>query len=179
MISSERKSKTAAPPETNDLIALTNHCAPCRDKIADRLLDLGAGQLFAEPERVEPAASVFRDERIALFDGKGLKAHRIARQPLSECHELAGQDRRDDDQNDNEDRDEDHENEQSRAQPIEPEPLQFADDRVEEIPERDSGGERRHDRAEHMQGVAEHREHDGPEQDLTFDAHFAELVCSA
>ena len=58
------------------------------------------------------------------------------------------------------------ENEQRRAEPIEPEPLKFEDDGVEQIAENDTGGERGDCRAEQIDNQQQGRHSKAPEEDL-------------
>ena len=60
------------------------------------------------------------------------------------------------------------------AQPVEPELLHLADDGVEEIAERDSGSEGRYREPSTCNAYTGPRT-DGPENDLTLQAHGAEL----
>ena len=55
-----------------------------------------------------------------------------------------------------------HENDQRGAEAVEPQFLELADQRIEQIAERDAGGERRDGRAEQVQAVAERRHEDAP-----------------
>ena len=90
-------------------------------------------------------AAVFRNERVALLNGKSLQPHRIAWQVLSEGDELISQHRDDENEkNGRRLRRKRVENEKRRAKAIEPEPLKLEHDRVKKIAENDAGGERRY-----------------------------------
>ena len=147
-----------------------------RDEVADRLLNLRARQLLAEPEGVQPPAAIFRNERVSLLHGERLQPHRVAWQMLSEGDELISQHR--DDKNKKEDtgQDENSENEKRRAEAIEPKPLKFEHDGIKKIAENNAGGEWRYCRAEQIDDKQEGRHSEPPEEDLALQAHSPNLM---
>ena len=121
------------------------------DEVADRFLNLVGGELIAETELVEPGPQVFLGQRHALVERQRLKAHGVAGKLLGEGDELVAEDRRDHDEDERKRGGERHENDQRRAEAVEPQFLELADQRVEEVAERDSRGERRDGRTEQVQ----------------------------
>ena len=149
-----------------------------RDEVADGSLNLRARQFLAEPQGVQPPAAIFCDERISLFDRERLQTHRVAWQMLSEDDELIPQHR--DDKNEKEDagQDENCENEKRGGEAIEPKPLKFEYDGVEKIAENNTGGEGRYRRPKQIDDKQERRDSEPPEEDLTLEAHCANLMNS-
>ena len=81
------------------------------------------------------------------LDHERLQPHRVARQFLGEAGELGGERRRGDQQQQRGDEDEHDQDHQRGDEAAEAEALHAPHDRIEQIAERDAGGERR-DRAE-------------------------------
>ena len=102
---------SAAPPRHQLRESVEEPLRALRDEVADRFLNLRARQLLVEPEGLQPMAAVFRNERVALLNGKSLQPHRIAWQVLSEGDELISQHRDDKNEKKDDGYDENSENE--------------------------------------------------------------------
>ncbi len=76
--------------------------------------------MLLEPERLEPPAAVFLNERVSLLDRERLQSHRIAGEMPGEGEKLIPQHWDDKNEKEDDGQDENSEDEERRAEAVEP-----------------------------------------------------------